>query len=405
MKFSKKILVVLCNLILLNVANQCFASTNENVVYSKDGINYIDKVYSVEQAEEKDFIKNIEQEITIDNIKYIYADTKIENQDTIESREINTTKTCVINTNNREKIIETLGESIEYNEDGFIGTYILDENTINIKTHNNGYYDRLIDKTVEYTELPKNDLDYVPKQITYEGKTLDLLSTKWDETATKKIGDATVGAEYKAICYYATKERIYRPNTYTITAKYTGVAEKNVLKPLKITISYKEVKKTEEPQELKEKDNDVIPVLGGTSGIIIFLGALFLFMKNVKIYNYQNGKWVYVGKALVLKGKIKLDRFSGSKIYVSNSKSFFSIPVLTSNSSRFVFVAETYCFIPSSLTAYWLPFFIYSIFATSEFSCASLTFSYLYDCNLSICPVISNSALFNVLSESLLLSV
>ncbi len=314
MKFSKKILVVLCNLILLNVANQCFASTNENVVYSKDGINYIDKVYSVEQAEEKDFIKNIEQEITIDNIKYIYADTKIENQDTIESREINTTKTCVINTNNREKIIETLGKSIEYNEDGFIGTYILDENTINIKTHNNGYYDRLIDKTVEYTELPKNDLDYVPKQITYEGKTLDLLSTKWDETATKKIGDATVGAEYKAICYYATTERIYRPNTYTITAKYTGVAEKNVLKPLKITISYKEVKKTEEPQELKEKDNDVIPVLGGTSGIIIFLGALFLFMKNVKIYNYQNGKWVYVGKALVLKGKIKLDRFRNKEV-------------------------------------------------------------------------------------------
>ena len=93
---------------------------------------------------------------------------------------------------------------------------------------------------VDLDKLPedrKNDLDYIPKQITYKGKKLDLLKTKWEETENKPIGNATIGTKYKAICYYATKERVYNPTTYTITADYKGIAEKKVEKPLKITLS------------------------------------------------------------------------------------------------------------------------------------------------------------------------
>ena len=66
MKFNKKILVIVCNVVLLNIANQCFASTNDNTrLYSKNGENYIDKIYSVEQNEENQFIENIENFICI----------------------------------------------------------------------------------------------------------------------------------------------------------------------------------------------------------------------------------------------------------------------------------------------------------------------------------------------------
>ena len=79
MKFNKKILVIVCNVVLLNIANQCFASTNDNTkLYSKNGENYIDKIYSVEQNEENQFIKNIENEIQIDGNKYIYTNKNIE---------------------------------------------------------------------------------------------------------------------------------------------------------------------------------------------------------------------------------------------------------------------------------------------------------------------------------------
>ena len=64
MKFNKKILVIVCNVVLLNIANQCFASTNDNTrLYSKNGENYIDKIDSVEQNEENQFIENIEKSI------------------------------------------------------------------------------------------------------------------------------------------------------------------------------------------------------------------------------------------------------------------------------------------------------------------------------------------------------
>ena len=37
-------------------------------------------------------------------------------------------------------------------------------------------------------------------------------------------------------------------------------------------------------------------------------------MKNVKVYNYQNGKWTYLGKTLLLNGKIRLDSFRNKEI-------------------------------------------------------------------------------------------
>lgn len=314
MKFNKKILVIVCNVVLLNIANQCFASTNDNTrLYSKNGENYIDKIYSVEQNEENQFIENIENEIQIDGNKYIYTNKNIENTDTIDKKDIETTKKITLKTNNRQKIIDELGKTMEYNENGYIGTYTLDIDTIKIEPHNNGYYDKLIDTTIEYKDLEKNDLDYIPKQVIYKGKKLDLLKTKWEETENKLIGNATIGTKYKAICYYATKERVYNPTTYTITADYKGIAEKKVEKPLKITLSYIQ-QKNDEPQIVEEKNINPIPILGGTSSLIVFLGGLMLFMKNVKIYNYQNGKWRYIGKTLLLKGKIRLDRFTNKEV-------------------------------------------------------------------------------------------
>lgn len=308
MKLKRKILVVICNILLLNISGQCFAATNNNTVYERNGTNYIDRVYSVKKEDEQKFFNELEHEITINNVKYAYEDKKIENQYTIEMKDIETTKTCVLNTNDKSKIMETLGATIDYKEDGYIGTYTLDSNSISIVTHNNGYYDQLIEKTVEYNELQKNDLDYIPKQINYKNKTLHLLDTKWEETETEKIGEATIGSKFKAICYYATKERIHRPNTYTITAKYLGSAKKEISNSVKITVSYRE-KKTEDPEIVEENNNIIILILGGTSGIVIFLGGLLLFMKNIKIYNYQNGKWIYLGKALLVNGKIRLDSF------------------------------------------------------------------------------------------------
>ena len=316
MKWYSKVIIIISNVVLLNVTNQCMAIEKAENEYVKNNERYIDKVYYIEQSKEQEFINNLSKEIIINDVSFIYNDNEIEQQYTVDTKQIETTKKITLSTNNKATIINNLGTIIDYNENGYVGTYQLMEDTINITTQNNGYYDTLIEKTEEYENLNKNDLDYIPKQITYKGKTLNLLNTKWEETETSLIGNVEVPSKHKAICYYATKERIYRPNTYTITAQYKGEAKKEVVKPSKITVTYKE-KIIEQPiveVEVEEKDDILIPVLGGTSTIIIFLGGIFLSMNNTKIYNYQKGKWIYVGKALLLNNRISLNKFLNKEV-------------------------------------------------------------------------------------------
>ena len=47
MKWYKKVAVILCNVVVLNVANQCLATT-DTITYTKNNNNYIDKIYYVE---------------------------------------------------------------------------------------------------------------------------------------------------------------------------------------------------------------------------------------------------------------------------------------------------------------------------------------------------------------------
>ena len=66
----------------------------------------------------------------------------------------------------------------------------------------------------------------------------------------------------------------------------------------------------EEPEIVEEKqENNVLPVVGGTTGIILVI--VFFLTRNVTVYNYKDGEYKKVGKVRATKaGKIKLDRFS-----------------------------------------------------------------------------------------------
>ena len=55
------------------------------------------------------------------------------------------------------------------------------------------------------------------------------------------IGEYEVANLYTAKCYYAGKQRIDYPNTYSIIAEYTGTATKEIASPYKYTIKYNRV--------------------------------------------------------------------------------------------------------------------------------------------------------------------
>ena len=189
-------------------------------------------------------------------------------------------KKIITKSKNKVDILKELPATLDYNENGFTGIYNLDIDTLNIKTNYNGYTEYLVEENVRYTDLQKNDLDYIPKQIKKENITLDLLETTWEIQSTKMFGDNQVADKYIANCYYATKTRKDNLYTYTVTAEYNGIAEKTEENIFEYTVTYKYVipEKVETPKE--DKNINYTPIIVASSGVVIIV--LFFFIKRNK---------------------------------------------------------------------------------------------------------------------------
>ncbi len=298
-KICKRTGMILLATIILTTAN-CFATTNEDI-YTKDNVEYIKRTYTVTQEQEKDFLFNLEKKFKIDKKTYQLDNSTKTGGDIIETIDINTTKTIKSDSNKLDKILEQLPEEIKYNEKEFVGAYKLDINSIDIKTQYNGYREYLVEQTKTYNNLDTNDLNNIPKQIMKDGMVLDLITTNWEVTETRKIQENSIPSKYKATCYYATKKRVDNPLTYIVTAEYTGTANKVIENDYTYEITYKHI----------ATDTNYLPyilIAGGTALIIIVL--LVIRKKNVTIYNFQNKEWKEIGKQRITKPMIKLDRYN-----------------------------------------------------------------------------------------------
>lgn len=293
MKLLKKILIV-CSFCALLTTTNCFAVTLEDTKISEDKCY---KEYKVNETEKDAFIKMLDEEIEIEGVKYKLIDKTFTGGNTIEEKEIKTTKTILSDSNKQADIVKVLGDSLHYEEDGYVGEYKLDIDSLKIVTNYNGYKEVIVDQTIIKTGIEKNDLDYIEKQITKNGLKLDLLKVDWEVETTKMIGEYEVPNTYKASCYYATKQRIDYPNTYTVTGTFKGKATKTNEIPLTYTLEY---------QKVEEKDY-TLAILGSTAGVGLII--LFFLSKNVTVYNYRDGKFKKVGKVRARNGIIKLNRF------------------------------------------------------------------------------------------------
>lgn len=297
----KKILIIMFATIMLTITN-CFAMNimNEEFI-TKDNIEYIKRSYTVPMDQEDDFLVNLENEFKIENKTYQIQDKNRTGGDVVEKIDINTSKTITLDSNSTEYILSQLPQKMDYNENGYVGKYVLDTNSINVENKYNGYKEVLVKDTKIYTDLDKNDLDNILKQIKKDGLILDLLTTNWEVTETKKLQDNTIPSKYKATCYYATKKKVNNPITYIVTANYTGTAKKVIENDYTYEITYKCI----------GKDKNILPILAITGGSIIFIIViLFARKKNVIIYNFQNKEWKEVGKQRISKPMINLNRYN-----------------------------------------------------------------------------------------------
>ncbi len=305
MNCIKKILAVCSFCTLLTVSN-CFAVTLDNTDITEDELNCY-KTYLVQEDEQNNFIENLEKDIEVFGKKYSFDSYTSEDNNTTEIIDIYTSKKITSKTKNLESIIEQLGRTIDYEEDGYVGEYVLDTENIQIKTNYNGFKEVLIEETINYTNLEKNDLNFIPKQTTKDGLTLSLLNVEWEVESTKMIGEYEVANTYTAKCYYAEKQRINYPNTYSVTAEYFGTATKEIKNPYTYVVKYNKV---EEQQPAPEKENNIIlPIASGTTGVIVLL--IIFFTGNITVYNYKEGRYVKIGKIrMSRKNTVNLSRYT-----------------------------------------------------------------------------------------------
>lgn len=310
-KFLKRVIIIITYVIILLVT-KCFGYTIEtDNIYEENQQKYNVKTYNVTADEEKEFLENLKELYTADGVIYTLKNMEKEDKTETLTRNITTTKTITTNTNDKAKIIEKLPQTIDYNQDGYTGMYELNTNNLDIKSHYNGYSEYLVEENKQYKDLQRNDLDFIPKQITKNGITLDLLNTDWEIQETKQLGETEVADKYIANCYYAGKIKKDNPYTYTITATYTGVAEKTEEIPFIYTVYY-EMQEIQEPLQEDSKIN-IMPILGG-SGAGLILAVFFFIRKNAKVYNLQYGHWKLVGKAYIRKPEINITRFSSTEV-------------------------------------------------------------------------------------------
>lgn len=264
---KKKYLIIPIILIIITCNVKCFASTNNEIITKEFQTTqnaekeFLNEIYNTETENMK--IKNLDKEISEDNyrVKEIIETKELTNQD-------------------RDYITQQFGEKQSYNDGEYQGELTISD--IKIETINNGSYQEIDEKVLDFTNYLDNDLINIEKEITLDNTIYYLINVNWEADSTGTIDGETIPKTYKGTKIYQTVRTIANPNTYKVTVTYSGTIEKiNTI--YDYTVTYEN--KVEELQEEKEDNNIIVPVLIISGlGLAILLIGLFN-IKNTYVYS------------------------------------------------------------------------------------------------------------------------
>ena len=264
---KKKYLIIPIILIIITCNVKCFASTNNEIITkefqtTQNAENeFLNEIYNTETENMK--IKNLDKEISEDNYRV---------KEIIETKELAS--------QDRDYITQQFGEKQSYNDGEYQGELTISD--IKIETINNGSYQEIDEKVLDFTNYSDNDLINIEKEITLDNTIYYLINVNWEADSTETIDGETIPKTYKGTKIYQTVKTIANPNTYKVTVTYSGTIEKiNTI--YDYTVTYEN--KVEELQEEKEDNNIIVPVLIISGlGLAILLIGLFN-IKNTYVYS------------------------------------------------------------------------------------------------------------------------
>ena len=268
---KKKYLIIPIILIIITCNVKCFASTNNEIITKEFQTTqnaekeFLNEIYNTETENMK--IKNLDKEISEDNyrVKEIIETKELTNQD-------------------RDYITQQFGEKQSYNDGEYQGELTISD--IKIETINNGSYQEIDEKVLDFTNYSDNDLINIEKEITLDNTIYYLINVNWEADSTETIDGETIPKTYKGTKIYQTVRTIANPNTYKVTVTYSGTIEKiNTIYDYIVTYE----NTPEEVQVEKEENNNIVVPVIIISGLGLAILLIGLFnLKNTYIYSKTN---------------------------------------------------------------------------------------------------------------------
>lgn len=269
---------------LLLFQNQVNAYTEKEITEYTNGIV---KEIQANVSEENIILESFTKDIEIDG--KMYAVESVEREKTNENIKMETMqKTEVLNTKNEEKIKQHFGESYKYEDEEFKGEIPL--TNIEIKTIDQGSYEEIDEKKIEFNGYSQNDLNEIAKERQINNITYYLIKVDWQVENSETVDNQQVPTSYKGMMIYQTVLTKKNPSKYNVTVTYEGEVER-IDTIYNYSVFYKPIEEViEEPQ-----DNVIVPII--ISGLGIGLLVMFLLSNyNIKIYNKTDNGYKLIGK-------------------------------------------------------------------------------------------------------------
>ena len=282
----KRILTTMCALTLLLAASvpalavepEQSASYYPTSVeeYMEGDSPRIKKVYQLSLADDPSQIPT--EDFERDGRLYYLLDMTRKDEVGVDIQTITQTKTLASETNNMEKILQSLEPQMEVTtEDGYTGTLTLDHTTLSA--------------TRTYPNLSEADVSLIPKSIEDNGKSLTLADVQWAETS--EAGADGVVTRYTATAKYTGTTSSTYATGYTVTADYTGQVSKTNCSVLTYTAIFGSMEIPAEqtdpaPTDTPSSENsngatadiDIKqPLLIGGAILLLTTGGVFLFKR------------------------------------------------------------------------------------------------------------------------------
>ncbi len=293
-----KRICLLGSIALILLQSQVKAYEEKNVTEYTNGI-----VTTIQGSisEENQILQDYAKDIVVDGKPYITS--SVERNELSDNVKTETKqKTEVLNTNSEERIRSHFGNTYLFEDEEFKGELPITD--IQIRTIDQGSYEEIDEKRINFNNYSQNDLIEIAKETTLNNKTYYLINVDWKAEKVQVIDNQEVPITYQGTMIYQTVLTKKNPSKYEVTVTYSGnVSRKDTV--YEYSILYQPV---EIQEVVKEKEEiNVIPIVISGLGIGIVSLLIFLGLGNIKVYNKTDKGNKLIGKFRINKDKKIID--------------------------------------------------------------------------------------------------